>query len=101
MPVITREKMQGRKDKVANMKEKKYVVQTWDGIAGESWEYATLDEAKKNYEQEKEYYISNGYHFEWIELYKQDENGEKIEIIEETYPEEEKEMEKTKVLSPK
>lgn len=71
------------------MEEKKYVVQTWDGISGESREYETLEEAKKNYEKEKEYYARNGYHFEWIELYRQDENGEKIATIDETYPKEE------------
>lgn len=63
------------------MKEKMYVVATWDGKVGDSREYETLEEAKKAYEQEKEYYISYGYHFEWIELYKQDEDGNQIETI--------------------
>ena len=60
---------------------KRYVVVTWDGISGESYEKETLAEAKKTYEQEKNYYLSRGYRFEYIRIYEQDEDGNEVEEV--------------------
>lgn len=63
------------------MKNLKYVVEVFDGTTGESHDYESLEEAKKRFEEEKEYHDRNGYSYEFIELNSYDEDGHLIENI--------------------
>lgn len=58
---------------------KKYIVEVFDGIAGESAEFETFEEAKKRFEREVEYHKDKPYEF--IELNAYDENDVLIETI--------------------
>lgn len=63
------------------MKNLKYVVEVFDGTTGENYEYESLEEAKKHFEEEKEYHDRNNYKYEFIELNSYDEDDNLIENI--------------------
>lgn len=60
----------------------KYVVDTFDGVAGESNPFEKIEDAQAYMEKEVKYYKDNGYTYETIELYSWDEDKqEKIDTI--------------------
>ena len=63
----------------------RYVVDTFNGIAGESFDFDNLKDAEKCFDKEVAYRKERNLKFEFIELYTIDDNDNKIETLKEVY----------------